>query len=182
MTRPSSFSSWTSTRWCPSGPERNRLEVSEPHAGRDSPRREAVRLRAREEQIYRCYSFSKGPFAPCGFSRLIMTLTVLGRDFRRHDERIAGLPGLNARIMKEKRGEVKEECGEVGGRAEGRASAAATRKLQEQRSFYLRGNVRPLASGSTQRLCEPGAVRQKGGPTRKSPTRQTSRRAAAFQN
>jgi len=38
-----------------------------------------------------------------------MTLTVLGRDFRRHGERIAGLPGLNARIMKEKRGEVKEE-------------------------------------------------------------------------
>ena len=115
MTRPSSFSSWTSTWWCPSGPERNRLEVSEPHAGRDSQRREAVRLRAREEQIYRCYSFSKGPFARCGFSRLIMTLTVLGRDFRRHDERIAGLPGLNARIMKGKRGEVKEECGEVGG-------------------------------------------------------------------
>jgi hypothetical protein len=51
-----------------------------------------------------------------------MTLTVLGRDFRRHDERIAGLPGLNARIMKEKRGEVKEECGEVGGA--GRAAKA----------------------------------------------------------
>jgi hypothetical protein len=37
---------------------------------------------------------------------------VLGRVFRRHDERIAGIPRRNARIMKEKRGEVKEECGE----------------------------------------------------------------------
>ena len=84
-----------------------------------------------------------------------MTLTVLGRDFRRHDERIAGLPGLNARIMKEKRGEVKEECGEVCGRGEGSTSEVARRELQEQRSFIAR-KLKKLASGSTQRLCEPG--------------------------
>jgi len=66
-----------------------------------------------------------------------MALTVLGRDFRRHGERIAGLPGLNARIMKEKRGEVKDECGE-GGRGEGSASEVARRELQEQRSLFAR--------------------------------------------
>jgi hypothetical protein len=67
-----------------------------------------------------------------------MTLTVLGRDFRRHDERIAGLPGLNARIMKEKRGEVKEECGEVGGRGEGTRGGQAG--VAKTKAFYLRGN------------------------------------------
>jgi hypothetical protein len=32
--------------------------------------------------------------------------------FQEANERIAGHPRRNARIMKEKRGEVKEECGE----------------------------------------------------------------------
>ena len=99
-----------------------------------------MRLRAREEQIYRFYSFSKGPFARCGFSRLIMTLTVLGRDFRRHDERIAGLPGLNARIMKEKRGEVKEECGEVGGARGVQSKRRGHAEVARTKVFYLRGN------------------------------------------
>ena len=176
MTRPSSFSSWTSTWWCPSGPERNRLEVSEPHAGRDSQRREAVRLRAREEQIYRCYSLSKGPFARCGFSRLIMTLTVLGRDFRRHDERIAGLPGLNARIMKEKRGEVKEECGEGG------SSAVARRELQEQRSFICNEIEDRLHQAAPRDSVSQGRSARKAAPHEKALTRRSSRRAAALQH
>jgi len=36
--------------------------------------------------------------------------------FQEANERIAGHPRRNARIMKEKRGEVKEECGEQRGR------------------------------------------------------------------
>jgi len=78
--------------------------------------------------------------------------------------------------MKEKRGEVKEECGEGG------SSAVARRELQEQRSFICNEIEERLHQAAPRDSVSQGRSARKAAPHEKALTRRSSRRAAALQH
>jgi|SRR6516225_1858148 len=96
--------------------------------------RSSAAISARKEDLRVLFIFERS-FHPARILPPDKSHGVLGRGFRRHNKRIAGLPRRNGRMMKEKSGEVKKECGGEKGREEARRDGWRDGPLRSRRGI-----------------------------------------------